>query len=349
MKTFKFIFEKVVTLENLAEAIKKSSSGKRHRPEVQKVLANPDQHIKIIQELLINNKFVPCKPIERTIKDGSSRKTRTITKIKYFPDQIIHWALMIQLKPIFMMGAYKYSCGSIPGRGIHYGKKALSKWLKDEKNSKYVAKLDIKKFYPSIDHDKMKATLRTRIKDPKILNVLDSIINSYDNGLPIGFLTSQWFANFFLQKLDHFIKQGLKIKYYIRYMDDMVLLGSNKRKLHKHIKSISELLNSEKLIMKNNWQVFRIACRDIDFMGFRFYRDKIIIRKNLMLRISRRANRIKKIKRITFHDAASMVSYMGWIKHSDSHKFYLNRIKKFVCIGRLKKIISRVKSKGFIL
>ena len=125
---------------------------------------------------------------------------------------------------------YYWCCASIKGRGLHHGMRKLKKALvEDRKYTKYCLKLDIKKFYPNIDKQCLKDKFRRVIKDENTLWLIDSIIDSADSGVPIGNYTSQWFANFYLQDLDHYIKEELGIKYYIRYMDDMVLFSNNKK------------------------------------------------------------------------------------------------------------------------
>ena len=136
--------------------------------------------------------------------------------------------------------------------------------------------MDISKFYPSIDNEILKQMLRRKIKDEDCLYLIDSIIDS-NAGLPIGNYTSQWFSNFFLQGLDHYIKEKLGVKYYVRYVDDLILLGGNKKKLHATRKAISEYLNNIGLRLKDDWQVFKVNNRAIDFLGFRFFRKKTIL------------------------------------------------------------------------
>ena len=123
-----------------------------------------------------------------------------------------------------------YSC--IKFRGIHLVVKDLRKALeKDPQNTKYCLKLDITKFYPSIDHDTLKQIIRRKIKDKKLLVLLDEIIDSA-NGVPIGNYLSQFFANLYLAYFDHWIKEEVGIKYYYRYADDIVILGNDKNYLH---------------------------------------------------------------------------------------------------------------------
>ena len=180
---------------------------------------------------MTDKKYKPSPYAIKIIQDNSSGKIRTIHKPKYFPDQIIHWALILQIQPLIMRGMYAYSCGSVPGRGTSYGQKTLRKWLDtDFKGTKYCLKMDISKFYPSVDHEILKSMFKRIIKDQDCLWLIDTIIDSCE-GLPIGNYTSQWFSNFFLQTLDHFIKENLGVKYYVRYVDDLVMLGPNKKKI----------------------------------------------------------------------------------------------------------------------
>jgi len=340
VKRVGYLFEKVCELENIKQAIIKSSLGKRNQKRVKYVMDNMDTHAVKIRNLLLDKKYIPSPYDVKTIQDGATKKTRTIHKPRYFPDQIIHWALMLQLQPVIMKGMYEFSCGSIPGRGTSYGQKILRKWLDtDYKGTKYCLKMDISKFYPSVDNEILKEMFKKKIKDGDCLWLIDSIIDSAD-GLPIGNYTSQWFSNFILQGLDHYIKEKLGVKYYVRYVDDLVLLGSNKKKLHLARKMISEHLNSIGLQLKGNWQVSKVSDRDIDFLGFRFFRDKTILRKRNALRIRRRIKKIGRKRELSLKDACAVISYWGWIKRSNSFNFYNKHVKPTISVGRAKKVVS---------
>lgn len=342
MKRHGYLFEKVIHKENIRQAIEKAAKDKRDRPEVKKALDDIPGHVDEIQRILQSKTYVHCIPILKEIKEGSSQKKRVVTVIDFFPDQIIHWCVVLVLSPIIECSAYTYSCGSMPGRGPHYGKRHVERWIKkDPRNTRHVAKLDIAKFYDSVKPKVMKTFLRTKIKDPNMLWLLDLILDSYPTGLAIGYLTSQWFSNFILQTVDYFIKQTLKIKYFIRYMDDMVLFASSKRLLHKAVRAIMEFLKGFGLRLKSNWQVFPLKCRALDFMGFRFFRNKTILRKTLMLRITRRVSRLAPRGWFLVSDALAVISYMGWIKHAHVYGVYLNRIKPYVSIGKCKEITRR--------
>lgn len=317
-----------------------ASKKKKNRRDVQHVLKNVDYYVDEIQKMLEAETYVPAEYRIKTIFDGASQKERKIFCPQFYPDQIIHWALILQIQKYLTESAYEYSCGSIPGKGGACGKKYLRKVLdNDKKHTKYCLKLDIRKFYPSIDQTALKTAFERKFKDRKLLRLIFLIIDSVDAGVPIGNYTSQWFANFFLTPLDHYIKEELQIKYYIRYMDDMVLLDSNKRKLHKARIAISEYLNARGAELKGNWQVFRVDKRDIDFLGYRFYRNKTTIRRRTALRIRRRVAKVHKRGRVRYADAAAVISYLGWIKNSDSHNYFVKYVAPYINIKKYKEII----------
>lgn len=340
MKRVGYIYDNIHDIDNIKEAVMNSSKKKRDQKRVKKILDNKDYYAEKISEMIKNKTYEPSPYIIKKIYCGISNKEREIYKPRYYPDQIIHWALMQQIEHIIMRGMYYYTCGSIPGRGSGRGQKAIRKWIdNDYKNTKYCLKMDITKFYPSVDNRLLKQMIRRKIKDKDCLWLIDTIIDSAE-GLPVGNYTSQWFSNLFLEGLDHFIKEDLKIKYYIRYIDDLVLLGSNKKKLHKARKEIEKYLNNINLELKGNWQVFRINKRDIDFLGLRFFRNKTILRKRNALRIKRRMTKISKKKSLNEKDASAIISYWGWMKDIDSYNFYHEHVKPKVSLKKARKVVS---------
>jgi len=340
MKRVGFIYDKICDIENIRKAIHKSSAGKRNKKFVKKVLDNIDYYSKEVQKMLVNKSYKASPYTIKTILDGANKKERVIFKPRYFPDQIIHWALMLQLHDIIMSGMYEYNCGSVPNRGTSHGQKILRHWLDtDHRGTKYCLKMDISKFYNSVDNDILKQMFRNKIKDQDCIYLIEEIINS-NKGLPIGNYTSQWFSNFFMQGLDHFIKEELGINYYIRYVDDLVILGGNKRKLHKARKEIEKYLARIKLKMKDNWQISPVKDRAIDFLGLRFFKNKTILRKRNCLRVKRRMVKINRKNEASRKDACAVISYWGWIKRSNSYKFYNKYIKEILNINLAKKIVS---------
>lgn len=186
MKAKGNIYCKICEKENIRLAIIKASKNKGHRKDVRKIINNIEQYTDILQNMLIEKRYKPNPYIKKSIYDGANKKERIIYKPMFFPDQCVHWALMLQIKDILKRGMYYYCCASVEGRGVHYGAKYIKKILvRDRKNTKYCLKLDIKKYYPSVDKELLKKKFRRVIKCRDTLELIDSIIDSSDNGLPI--------------------------------------------------------------------------------------------------------------------------------------------------------------------
>lgn len=334
MKRIGYIYEKIYDKENIRKAIMKASEHKRKKPGVKKVLDNMEWYIDNIQQMLINETFQnsPCSIEEHY--EQLSGKVRILRKPRFYPDQIVHWCVMLQLTPLFMKGMDPHNCGNVPGRG----EKHIRLWLrrnikKDPKGTKWVLKYDIRHFYESVDHKVLMEKLERKIKDKKVLKLLKTIIEFDPVGLPLGTYTSQWLANFYLQSLDHYTREQLKATHMYRYADDVVILGSNKRKLYKMQKAIEEYLNSEKLEMKNNWAIFQLSKRDIDFVGYRYHSNgRITIRKRIWKNIRAIILRIHH-HGLCLKRAMRFMSYNGYVKNSNSqfiqsHYYNLVEMKK---------------------
>lgn len=369
MKSYKDLFKKAISDECMDEAFRVAIKRKRKRPEVLKIINNYDECKKRLREYLLKGEYTPFVHKAREINDGFKLKKRIIIQ-PYFtmskPEQWIQHIAVQVLKPIFMKGMYEFSCGSVPNRGVHYGKKYIEKYIAENpKKIRYVLKADIHHFYENVNTDLIKEKLRKYIKDDEFLKLAYFILDSnsgvlpsgelYRPGLPIGFYTSQWFANWFLQPFDHFIKEKLGAEFYIRYMDDIVIFGSNKRKLHKMLIEIEKFLNSMDLKLKHNYQIFQFDYigkdgkrhgRFIDFMGFKFYRDKTTIRKSVFIRACRLAVRLRKKLKISWYDACRMLSYMGWFLPTDTYGAYKKYIDSNISRRGLIKLVSSHDKKG---
>ena len=214
------------------------------------------------------------------------------------------------MEPIFVstFTADTYSC--IKGRGIHGAFRAVRHALKDVDHTQYCLKLDIRKFYPNIDHEILKALLRKKIKDRDLLWLLDGIIDSAP-GLPIGNYLSQYLANFYLTYFDHWLKETKRVKYYFRYADDLVILASDKSYLHALLADIRNYLNAElNLQIKYNYQIFPVDARSIDFVGYRFYHTHTLVRTSIKKNCARKMARAANDK--------SRASYNGWFRHCNA-------------------------------
>lgn len=198
--------------------------------------------------------------------------------------------------------------------------------------TKYCLKLDIRKFYPSIPHNGLKKCIRKKIKDKDFLMILDEIIDSTDNvrdvsskltnkigiGVPIGNYLSQYFANLYLSELDHLCKEELKCKFYYRYADDIVILSDDKDFLHKVLIYIKLYVHTIGLKVKDNYQIYPVDSRGINFVGYVFYHTHTLIRKSIKYKIIRLVNSYlnREIDKKEFK--VRMCAYYVWLKHADA-------------------------------
>lgn len=317
------LYEKVCSLENLMLADEKARKGKLRSHGVLKHDKNREANIIKLREALLNQTFRTSKYDVFIIKEP---KEREIYRLPYFPDRIVHHAVMNVLEPIWVsiFTEDTYSC--IKNKGIHAAAKKVKKALRESpENTKYCLKIDVRKFYPSINHDILKATIRRKIKDKKLLWLLDEIIDSAQ-GVPIGNYLSQYFANLYLAYFDHWIKEVKKVKYYFRYADDIVILSSGKPELHSLLKDIREYFADIKLEVKKNWQVFPVDSRGIDFVGYVFFHSHTRMRKSIKQRFCRRIKRLNKRTNITEKEYNSNIAaWWGWAKYCNS-KNLINKL-----------------------
>ncbi|MGN6491200.1 MAG: reverse transcriptase domain-containing protein [Agriterribacter sp.] len=315
MKRIGNLFEKIVSVDNLHLADKNARKGKGFQYGIKVHDRNREENINALHLSLVSKTY---RTSEYTTFKVYEPKEREVYRLPYYPDRIVHHAIMNIMEPIFVsvFTADTYSC--IKRRGIHAAANNLKSALKDFSGTTYCLKLDIKKFYPSVDHAVLKHLLRRKVKDSDLLWLLDEIIDSA-MGLPIGNYLSQYFANFYLTYFDHWIKETKAVKYYFRYADDLVILHNDKQYLHSLLKDISRYLNEKlNLQVKSNYQVFPVESRSIDFVGYRFYHTHTLLRKSIKKNFARMLARRK--------NPASIASYWGWAKHADTK----NLIKKLL-------------------
>lgn len=271
MKRVGNIYGKICNYYNIAEAHRNARKDKHYYKEVQMIDANPRPYFESIQRSLENKTYV-TSPYE-TFQKFDTGKIRTISKLPYYPDRIIHWALLLQTSDTFMRVFIPQTHAAIPGRGVHSAMLEVKKYIEhDPQNTEFCLKFDIRKYFPSISHDILKEMLRKIFKDNNVLWLWDVIVDSVDGeyGIPIGNYTSQFLANFYLAYFDHWVKEQLKVKYHTRYMDDIVQLSNDKNILWQWLGEESDYLyDNLGLRVKDNYAVFPVSSRSIDFAGYK--------------------------------------------------------------------------------
>ena len=321
------LYEAICDIENLKLAHRNARKGKGWYKEVKMVDANPDIHLLQLQDMLINKTYHTSEYQTFTKTDG--KKERLIYKLPYYPDRICQWAIMQVIEPILMRQFVRDTYSAIPKRGIHLCLKRVRKAMEDKQGTQYCLKLDVKKYYPSIKHSILKDKYRKIFKDKNLLWLLDEIIDSTPEGegVPIGNYLSQYSGNYFLSAFDHWIKEQMRVKYYFRYMDDIVILHGSKEYLHFLIPKIINYLRIDGLTVKDNWQIFPTYTRGLDFVGYRIFDDFILLRKTTCLKMERKMRELAKKEVLTESDSCSIASYLGWMKYCNSYRLQEKYIK----------------------
>ena len=322
MKRVGNIFESIYSIDNLRLADQRASRGKSKQYGVIRHRRNDEQNLYDLHKMLRDKTYQTSD--YDTFKVFET-KERLVYRLPYFPDRIAHHAIMNILEPVFVsvFTANSYSC--IKGKGIHGAFYDLKDALKDVAGTTFCLKLDITKFYPTVDHDILKALIRRKFKDKDLLWLLDEIIDSAP-GLPIGNYLSQYLANFYLTYFDHWLKENKRVKYYFRYADDVVILADDKEYLHQLLAEITNYLQQElKLTVKGNYQVFPVAKRGIDVLGYVFYHTHIRLRKRIKKNFIRRVYKTRRMRKTP--NRSTISAYNGWISHCNG-KHLMKKITK---------------------
>lgn len=361
----------LISDENLTRAIDEVNRTHHwrthHRPNATTawVEETKPERVKELRQILIDG-FVPKEPHVTERWDASAQKWRTVSEPAQWPDQYIHHALIQILQPIFMRGMDPYCCGSIRDRGPHQARQAIERWMThDKKGTKYEFAGDIRHFYNSLKPEVVMDRMCQLIKDWRVLDLIERIIAG---GVLIGAYTSQWFANTVLQPLDMLIRQSGLCNHYVRYMDNLTIFGSNKRKLRKLKAIVERWLNEHQLELKMDWQIFPTANREPhqplpaprngvtrqkgrmpDAVGYRYGRGFTLPRKHNLLRIKRALARYRKRKkrqkRIFAGAAASLISRLGQLKHCNNYNLYRMLFKGQRVMRELKAIVRQKQRK----
>ena len=312
MKRYNDLYNKICSFENLHLAYLKARKAKRYKSEILKFSYYLESNLLELQDELLNQTYKHGSYKTFVVNDSKKR----VIKAASFKDRVVHHALCNIIEPIFDRGFIYDSYACRRKKGTHKTIKRLDFFIrsasdfarqKRELKNIYCLQCDIAKYFASIDHNILISLIKKKIKDKKVLWLIKRILeSSYEKklfedlfkfrliGIPIGNLTSQLFANIYLNRLDQFIKHQLRVRYYIRYMDDFLILDSDKNLLGKMKFKIREFLE-DKLKLKlhpKKANVFPIV-KGIDFLGYRTFKDYKLLRKSTVKRFVKRTRNYK--------------------------------------------------------
>lgn len=336
--------QQIATYENCKIAIHDTLKGKTKSRRAKKIRSSIPRTAWRLKTVLESGTYKAHKMREFYVRDGAKRKVRHIT-IPDLHSQFVHHAVFNVIGKTIEKRNYFYDCGNMSGKGCRLAIKRTKRLFADKKN-KYYAQFDVSKYYDSIPHKPLIWMLRNRItKDKPTLRLLWEIIKSsgkQGRGLAIGFYSSQYLAVLYLQGLDYKITQEFAPGCgYVRYVDDGIIVGGNRRVLERALYLIENYLRTIGLRIKGVWKVRKIKERLAPFLGMRFGRGYVIMGKHIMYRISRAA-RYAAGRKLTQHRASQLLSYWGTLKQCDSYNFRRTRFDTFVSISHCKEVMKNV-------
>jgi retron-type reverse transcriptase len=336
VKRYGYLWQRIIAFDNILLATKKAQRSKRFRPNVLEFNYSLEIEIITLQKELETKNYQPSPYKVFQIIDPKPREISAAT----YRDRIVHHALCNIITPIFEQSFIPNSYANRQGFGTH---KALKQFIKFAYSSQYILQCDIKKYFASIDHQILKDIIRQKIKCPDTLWLVDLIIDhsnpqqpvfdyfpnddlltplSHRKGLPLGNLTSQFFANIYLSQFDHFAQDNLKAKKYLRYVDDFAIFSNDlvylkfvKQEIHNYLANLRLVLHP------NKTQIFPVKY-GANFVGFRVLPDRISVISRNVRRIRKRIKcSIKQLKsgKIDIQQLSqSIQSWKGHLQHGDT-------------------------------
>ncbi len=326
MKRHGNLYEKIYDMDNLRYAFKRASQHKHSKPYVKEIEDNLDYYLTEIQTSLKEGTYKTAPYRTKYIYEP---KKRLIYILPFYPDRIVHHAIMNVLEPIWDNLMYYHSYACRKGKGQHRGSRVCAEYVR---KYKYCLQCDVSKFYPSINHAILKKIIRKKIKDERLLVLLDKIIDSVEGekNVPIGNYLSQWFGNIYLNELDTRAKDVYKSKAYVRFCDDFLFFSSSKDELNAIKRDLSTWLGDTLGLTLSECSLFPTS-QGVDFLGYRHFPNKILLRKSTAKRDKKKVielwDEVNNNDNIDYDKALSIIQSMrGWMKHAQSHN--LNKAMK---------------------
>lgn len=338
-KTFKNLWGQIATFRNLAAAFTLVRQGKRFDSDTLSFYADLESNLFALEEQLQQCTWQPKPFREFWVTDPKLR----LIQAPAFEDRVVHQAVMLHVAPVLQRRFIIDTFASIKGRGTHAASNRLRSFLRSASRKwehPYIIKADIKSFFPSLPHDLLMQRVQRIFSDQDLLWFFDSLIHRsgyQGRGLPIGALTSQWLANLYLDSLDHHAKDTLGIKFYVRYMDDFVVVGESKAWCRETLARLQDHVEGLQLAMNPKTGLWPLS-QGVDFVGYRHWTSHVRPRKRTL----RRARKTFKRLRGLYYDGrvdlefirSRVASFAGYMRHCDAHTSMGSILERFVLVKR---------------
>ncbi|MFK7847098.1 MAG: reverse transcriptase domain-containing protein [Rhodothermales bacterium] len=306
-------FERLTTWDNLLLAYRKAAKGKRGHPNVARFEYRLEDNILLLQEELRTQTYLPGDYTHFHIHEPKRR----LISAAPFRDRVVHHALCQVIEPAFERSFIFDSYANRKGKGTHRARQRAQAFAR---KYKYFIHLDIVQFFPSIDHKTLRYALWRKVKDEHVRRLINQILLSGEGvhgessgrscGLPIGNLTSQFWANVHLNPLDHFIKRSLGCKAYLRYVDDLVLFSNDKQQLHAWHDRVLRRVEDLSLSLHEPRHPQPVT-EGLPFLGFVIYPDRVRLKRRKGIHYSRKLKQLL----MAGDEEVLQASIQGWTNH----------------------------------
>lgn len=299
--------------ENLWQGYRDAVKNKSDRRPILKFMQNAGANIQRLHEQITSGTYTPTEPRSFTVQEPKPRRIDAPA----IRDSVVQHSIYNAVYPLFDRGFIHDNYGCRIGKGTHRAGDAVQRYFRQCAGDDYYLQLDIRKFYYSIDHDILRERIERKIKDPDLVDLMMAFSGKPPTGLYIGNLMSQLYGLIYLDRLDHYIKRTLKIKRYVRYVDDFVLIGLTREQASELKAHIEHWLWDNLKLKLSKWRIAKIN-NGINYCGFRIWRKGRFVRKRTLHNFS---------KALTREKVDSLQSILAHSKNTGSHKHFVDRIK----------------------
>ena len=329
------LVEAMADYANVQKAYNKARKCKRYRKDVLLFTKDKEDNLETVRNDILGLSYEPSEYRYFKVYEPKERQIMALP----FYDRVVQHTINNVLEPIFNQRFIFHSYACRKTKGMHAASDTLQEWLYEWQKFHpdqplYAIKADIHHYFQSINHDVLKAEIRKVIKDAGALVLIDRIIDHNGQmpdgvGIPVGNLTSQLFANIYLNKLDQYIKHTLGAKYYMRYMDDFILLSPDKEQLRRWLADIERFLRDELKLELNPKTTILAAKNGIDFVGYKHRATHRKVRQDSVNRIKKTIKKYESGKITKEQLQKSIASWTGHAGHADSY----NLQKKVIALA----------------
>lgn len=307
-------------MDLLRKAADRACSTRDDPAEVGEFLSRRDELLEGLHRRIWDGTYSSSQ--YRTFTITENGKERLVADLPLYPDRILHHAVCMVCEAGFNSKLIGQTYASIPGRGHHMAVRRVYSYLRADPRLRYALVFDVRHFFQSIDKGRMKEKLAGVCKDARFLDLLCRLVDGYPlPGIPLGDRYSPMFANLYLSRMDHLLKERLHVHCYVRFMDDVCVLGYSKPWLRRILGAVRDCLAEEGLELKGNWQIFPVDSRGIQYLGYRIYTDHVLLRKPVKARMKRAAARVARHleagRGMSEGDAGTVASYRGVLRWCD--------------------------------